>query len=361
VTHGGRPHRAVLIPGDGVGPEVTAAAARVVDATGVRIDWDVHELGTPAVERGLEPLPEDAVLAVRECGVGLKGPVATSAAGGFRSVNIGLRRALGLFAQVRRCRSFAGVPARFDGVDVLVARETTEDLYGGVDLPADEEATRELVEWLRARGASLNDGAALSVKPVSALATRRAVRLALSYARDAGRQRATIVHKATVMRATDGLFLRTTREEAAAFPGLSVDDALVDAVAADLVRRPEAADVLVTLNLYGDILADLAGGVVGGIGLVPGVNLGEGVAVFEPAHGTAPRHAGKDEVNPVATILSAALLLEHLGEVDAARRIETAVAAVLEDGGAVTYDVCRPGRTPVGTTAMTDAVIGHLA
>lgn len=358
---GSQPYRAVLIPGDGVGPDVTAAAVRVVDATGVRIDWDVHDVGTPAVERGLEPLPEATVRAVRECGVGLKGPVSTSAVGGFRSVNIGLRRALGLYVQVRRCRTFPGVPTPFDAVDVLVVRETTEDLYGGVDLPAEEEATQELVQWLRDRGAALNDGAALSVKPVSAMATRRAARLALSYARDAGRQRATVVHKATVMRATDGLFLRTTREEAAAFPGISVDDALVDAVAADLVRRPAAADVLFTLNMYGDILADLAGGVVGGIGLVPGANLGEGVAVFEPAHGTAPRYAGQDKVDPVATILSAALLLEHLGEADAARRIERAVAAVLEEGEAVTYDVCRPGRTPVGTAAMTQAIIDRLA
>ena len=360
MTQPGADHRAVLIPGDGIGPDVTAAAVRVVAATGVRIEWDVHQVGVPAVERGGEPLPEATVTAIQEVGVALKGPVSTSATGGFRSVNIGLRRALGLFVQARRCRSFPGVPTPFDGVDLLVVRETTEDLYGGVELPAGEEDTRDLVAWLKDRGAKIEEEAALSVKPVSAVATARATRLALQYVQDAGRRRTTLVHKSSVMRATDGLFVRTARETAEEFPGIEVDDALVDAVAAELVRRPAAVDVLFTLNLYGDILADLAGAVIGGIGLVPGVNIGPGAAVFEPAHGSAPRHAGQDRVNPTAMILSAALLLQHLGEVDASRRIEEAVAAVLEAGERVTYDVARPGRTPVGTTAMAEAVIQQL-
>ncbi len=352
--------RAVLIPGDGVGPDVTAAATRVVAATGVQIDWEVHEVGTPSVERGHDALPDSVVEAIRAAGVALKGPVSTSATGGFRSVNIGLRRALGLSTQVRRCRSFPGVPTPFSGVDLLVVRETTEDLYGGVDLPAGDLGTMQVLRLLQERGAALSQEAALSVKPVSAAATRRAARAAFEYALAAGRRRVTIVHKATVMRATDGLFLQTARDEADAFPQLEVDDALVDSIAADLVRRAGAIDVLFTLNLYGDILADLAGGVIGSIGLVAGVNLGDGVAVFEPAHGSAPRHAGHDRVNPAATILSAALLLRHLGEVAAAERVEAAVAGILEEGDRVTYDVVRPGWAPVGTAAMTEAVIDRL-
>lgn len=354
-------HRAVLIPGDGVGPDVTAAATRVVAAAGVTVDWDVHEVGAPSVERGGDALPASAVEAIRSAGVAFKGPVSTSAVGGFRSVNIGLRRALGLTTQVRRCRSFPGVPAPFAGVDVLVVRETTEDLYGGLELAAGESGTKELVRWLQGRGATLNDEAALSVKPVSAEATRRAARAAYEYGLATGRRRVTVVHKATVMRATDGLFLRTAKEEADAYPGLQVDDALVDAVAADLVRRPGSMDILFTLNLYGDILADLAGGIVGSIGLVAGVNIGDGIAVFEAAHGSAPRHAGHDRVNPAGAILSAALLLRHLGEGDAAARIEAAVAAVLAAGERVTYDVVPTGRRPVGTAAMADAIIEQLS
>jgi len=251
------------------------------------------------------------------------------------------------------------VPTPFKNVDLLVVRETTEDLYGGVELALGEPGTAVLVRWLRARGADLSEDAALSVKPISAAATRRAARFAFRSAVEAGRHRVTIVHKATVMCATDGLFLRTCQQEASAFPSLEVEGALVDSVAAELVRRPAAADVLLTMNLYGDILADLAGGVIGSIGLVAGANYGDGIAVFEPAHGTAPRHAGQDRVNPAGMILSAALLLQHIGEVSAAARVEAAVAAVLEDGANVTYDVS-PSTRSVGTSAMTDAIISRL-
>lgn len=343
-----------------MGPDVTAAATRVVSAAGVPVEWHVHEVGEPAVRHGFDALPMSTVQALRDVGVGLKGPTSTSKTGGFRSVNIGLRQALGLFVQVRRCRAFAGVPTHFPGVDLLVIRETTEDLYGGFGLPAGEPETNELVQWLRARGHALSPEAGISIKPVSAAATRRAARLAYTYALGAGRRRVTIVHKATAMPATDGLFLEVARDEAAAFPSLVVDDALVDTVAANLVRSPHSMDVLFTLNLYGDILADLGGGIVGGIGLVAGINHSDSLAVFEPAHGSAPRHAGKDRVNPVAMILSAAGLLEHLGEVAAAARVEAAVAAVLRAGEHVTYDVCPPGGAAVGTSAMADAIIDQL-
>ncbi|HEX2040661.1 MAG TPA: isocitrate/isopropylmalate family dehydrogenase, partial [Acidimicrobiales bacterium] len=326
-------HRVVLLPGDGIGPDVVKAACRVIDAAGVAIEWDVHEVGLPAFERGGEALPAAVVEAVAERGVALKGPVSTPQDGRFRSVNIELRQRLDLYVQVRRCRSFSE-----RAIDVLVARETTEDLYAGM-----EEA--------------FGEDRAVALKPVSAAATRRAARAAVAYARSVGRRRLTVVHKATAMPLTDGLFLRVAREEA---DGLEVDDLLVDVAAAELVKRPGEFDTIFTLNLYGDILADLLGAVVGSVGLVAGVNLGDGVAVFEPAHGTAPRHAGHDRANPTAAVLCGALLLRRLGEDEAATRIEAAVEEVLREGTHVTYDVARPGVAPVSTTAMADAVIAAI-
>jgi isocitrate dehydrogenase (NAD+) len=329
------PHRVVLLPGDGIGPEVTGAACRVIEAAGVAVEWDVHEVGAAAFERSGEALPAVVVEAVRRCGVALKGPVSTPRDGAFRSVNVALRQALDLYVQVRRCRSFTG-----SGIDVLVARETTEDLYAGI-----EEVT--------------GDEQAVAMKPVTGAATRRAARAAVAYAVAMGRRRVTIVHKATAMPVTDGLFLRTASEEVAA-GGVEVDDMLVDLAAAELVRRPADFDTIFTGNLYGDILADLLGAVVGSVGLVAGVNLGDAVAVFEPAHGSAPKHAGQDRVNPTAAVLCGALLLRRLGEDAAAARVEAAVERVLAEGERVTYDVAGPGVAPVTTTAMIDAIVAAL-
>jgi isocitrate dehydrogenase (NAD+) len=341
--------RVVLLPGDGIGPEVTACAVRVVEAAGVAVEWDVHEVGAAAFEREGAALPTSVVDAVREAGIALKGPVSTPTSGRFRSVNLSLRQELDLFVQIRRCRSFR------DDIDVLVARETTEDVYAGLEFPAGDDRTARVVE-----AAGATPGSAVTVKAVSEAAVRRATRAVVGYVTAAGRRRMTVVHKATAMPATDGLFLRAARDEAAAAGAIEVDDMLVDLAAAELVRHASRFDVIFTGNLYGDILADLLGAVVGSIGLVPGANLGDEVAVFEPAHGSAPRHAGHDRANPTAAILSAALLVRHLGHHDAADRIEGAVARVLREGRQVTYDVVAAGVAPVGTSAMADAVVAAL-
>lgn len=312
--------RVVLLPGDGIGPEVTGAARRVLDATGVALDWDVREADASAVD------------AIRETGVALKGPLTTPRDGSKPSMNLALRRELDLFVQVRRCRSADG------SIDVLVARETTEDLYAGVEFAVAPDA-------------------AFALKPVTAAAVRRAAAAVRQYAAANGRRRITVVHKASAIPVTDGLFLRVARE---AFEGCELDDLLVDLAAAECVKDPARFDVVFTGNLYGDILADLLGAVVGSVGLVAGVNLGDNVAVFEPAHGSAPRHAGHDRVNPTGAILSGAMLLRHVGEAAAAERVERAVERVLTTGEQVTYDVARPGVEPVSTTAMAAAVIRVL-
>lgn len=353
-----------LIPGDGIGQSVTDAACRVLDATGVDLEWDRHLVGAPALERGAEsPLPESVLASIREHGLALKGPVATPSGSGFRSVNVALRRELDLFAQVRPCRSRRSTPGlRTADIDVVVVRETTEDLYSGIEYASGEPATRELIAWLTTHGAAVHPDAGISIKPISGSASRRMLDFAFSWARDQGRRRVTIVHKATVMRATDGLFVTTAREVSREHPGIDVDERQVDLTAALLVARPEELDVLVMPNQYGDILSDVAAAMIGGVGLAPGANYGDAVAMFEPAHGTAPRIADRGIANPVATILSGVLLLRHIGEADAADRVERAVDAVLADGERVTYDL-RPGRDLSGaatTSEMTDAIIERL-
>lgn len=353
-----------LIPGDGIGPAVTDAARRVLDATGVAISWDVRVVGEAALADGADgPLPEAVLASIRANGVALKGPVATPAGSGFRSVNVALRRELGLFAQVRPCRSRPGVPgARAASVDVVVVRETTEDLYAGIEFAADETATGELIAWLVAHGADVAPDAGISIKPVSAAASRRALEFTFEWALRNGRRRVTVVHKSTVMRATDGLFVAVAREVAAEHPELAFDERQVDLTAALLASRPDELDVLVMPNQYGDILSDVAAAVVGGVGVAPGANFGEDVALFEPAHGTAPRLAAGRGADPVGTILSGALLLRHIGESGAADSVEHAVDEVLASGQTVTYDL-RPGRAVEGaatTVEMTDAIISRL-
>jgi isocitrate dehydrogenase (NAD+) len=353
-----------LFPGDGVGPEVVAAAREVIAATGVGIAWDCHEVGPPAILAGGDPLPESALVSARANGVALKGPVSTPiGTSGFRSVNVGLRRALGLYAQARPCRSRAGVPSPFRDVDLVVIRETTEDLYAGVEFPAGSPGAAQVVAAARLhqRGA-LPPDAGLSIKFVTEAASQRIVRFAIDYARRHGRRKITAVHKATVMRATDGIFLEVARALAAQAPDLEFEEQQVDNLCGQLVRRPQSFDVLVMGIHYGDVVSDIAAGLVGGVGVVPGVNVGADGVMFEPAHGTVPRHAGRDAVDPVATILCGAMLLDHLGEHDAATRVQRAVDRVVADGRAVTYDLRAPGdaRPVAGTRAMTEAVIAAL-
>lgn len=354
-------HRVTLIPGDGIGPEVTEAARRVLEASGAELHWERHEVGMPALERYGDALPAPVLSSIERNGVALKGPVSTPLGATFRSPNVGLRRRLDLFAQARPCRTWPGVPSRYSGIDLVVMRETTEDLYAGVEFEAGTDSARELRSWLSGRGVELRERTGISIKPISEEAALRAFRFAFDYARRHGRRRITVAHKASVMRFTDGLFLSAARQVAAETPDVELDDVLVDNLAAQLVRRPEDLDVVVAPNLYGDILADLAAGLVGSVGLVPGANHGERAAVFEPAHGTAPAHAGRDEVNPMATVLSGALMLRHLGEDDAARRVEAAVGEVLAEGRRVTYDVKEGGRAGAAATSeVADAIIEKL-
>jgi isocitrate dehydrogenase (NAD+) len=357
-------HRVVLIPGDGTGPELTEATRRVLEATGVELEWDVREAGADVMEKhGGNPLPPDVLDAIRETGVALKGPITTPIGGGFRSVNVALRKELDMYAQVRPCKSYPGVRSRFADVDLIIVRENTEDLYAGIEYEEGTREAAELIEWIEAHGGRLrHNDAGISIKPISVTGTRRIFEFAFDYARRNGRRKVTAVHKANIMKFTDGLWLRVSREVAAENTDIEFDDRIVDNMCMQLVQRPEEYDVLVLPNLYGDVLSDLAAGMIGGLGVAPGANYGETVAVFEPTHGSAPKYAGQNKVNPIAQMLSGVLMLRHLDERSAADRLEQAIAAVIAEGENVTYDM-KPNRddpTAVGTSEVADAVIGKL-
>ncbi|TDA34757.1 MAG: isocitrate/isopropylmalate dehydrogenase family protein [Hadesarchaea archaeon] len=356
-------HRVTLIPGDGIGPEVTEAARRCIEATGVRIEWERVEAGEKAMEEKGTPLPEEVLESVRRTGVALKGPITTPVGKGFRSVNVALRQLLDLYANIRPCRWYRGVRSRYEGVDLVVIRENTEDLYIGVEFERGKEETRELLEFLRrSKGVSLREDSGVSLKSISERASERIVRFAFEYARKNGRKKVTAVHKANILKFSDGLFLETARRVAEEYPDIEFEDRIVDNMCMQLVQKPELYDVIVCPNLYGDLLSDLCAGLVGGLGMVPSANVGERGAVFEPVHGSAPKYAGKNRVNPTAAILSGVMMLQHLGEREAASRLERAVARVIEEGKRVTYDLKPDPSDPsaVGTKEMADAIIEVL-
>ncbi len=357
-------HRVTLIPGDGTGPELTEATRRVLEATGVEFDWDVQHAGTDVMdEHGGNPLPEHVLDSIRENGVALKGPITTPIGGGFRSVNVGLRRELDLFAQVRPCKSYEGVRSRFDDVDLIIVRENTEDLYAGIEYEQGTPDAEELIRWIESKGGRLRwRDAGISIKPISVTGTRRIFEFAFDYARRNGRRKITAVHKANIMKFSDGLWLRVAREVAEQNPDIAFDDRIVDNMCMQLVQRPEEYDVLVLPNLYGDVLSDLCAGMIGGLGMAPGANFGEHSAVFEPTHGSAPKYKGQNKVNPMAEMLSGMLMLRHLEEQDAADRLEAAIADVIREGRSVTYDM-KPARddpTAVGTSGVADAIVEKL-
>jgi isocitrate dehydrogenase (NAD+) len=357
-------HRVTLIPGDGTGPELTEATRRVLEATGVDFDWDVREAGADVMDKyGGNPLPDDVLDAIRETGVALKGPITTPVGGGFRSVNVALRKSLDLYAQVRPCKTYPGVRTRFEDVDLIVVRENTEDLYAGIEYEQGTEDAQELIDWIKSKGATLaHEDAGISIKPISISGTRRIVQFAFDYARRNGRRKVTAVHKANIMKFSDGLYLHVAREVAAENDDIEFDDRIVDNMCMQLVQRPEEYDVLVLPNLYGDVLSDLSAGMIGGLGLAPGANFGEGIAIFEPTHGSAPKYAGQNKVNPMAELLSGMLMLRHLEEDDAADNLEEAIADVIREGKSVTYDM-KPRRddpTAVGTSEVADAIIEKL-
>jgi isocitrate dehydrogenase (NAD+) len=357
-------HRVTLIPGDGIGPELTEATRRVLEATGVKFEWDVQVAGAEVMaDHGGNPLPEETLESVRRNGVALKGPITTPVGEGFRSVNVGLRTALDLYAQVRPCKTYKGVRTRFEDVDLVIVRETTEDIYAGIEFEVGTEQALELEQWLESHGEHLpQHDSGLSIKPISITGTRRVFEFAFDYARRMGRRKVTCVHKANIMKFTDGLWLHTAQEVAAENTDIEFDDRIADNMCMQLVQHPEDYDVLVLSNLYGDIVSDLAAGLIGGLGVAPGANFGKRVAVFEPTHGSAPKYAGLNKANPIAQILSGMLMLHHIGEHEAGVRLERAIADLIREGKSVTYDM-KPSRddpTAVGTSDVADALVAKL-
>ena len=358
-------HDVVLIPGDGIGPEITSAMRRVVDAAGVDIAWNVVDAGAGVMDEFGTPLPEHVLDAIRSTKVAIKGPITTPVGTGFRSVNVALRREFDLYSCVRPCLSMPGDGSRYTDIDLVIVRENTEDLYAGIEFDEGAPEVAELSQLIEASGQkTFKSDSAISIKPISISGSRRIVEYAFEYARRCGRHKVTAVHKANIMKASDGLFLRVAREVAERYPDIEFNDKIVDATCMGLVQDPYAFDVLVLPNLYGDIVSDLAAGLVGGLGMAPGANIGRDIAIFEATHGSAPDIAGKDIANPTAEILSACMMLDHLGEGAAATRIREAVKKTLAAGEAVTGDVRRAqtGSTDgcVGTQAFANAVIANL-
>lgn len=356
-------YQVTLIPGDGIGPEVAAATRSVLDATGIGFEWDVQQAGSDALDETGELLPEATLDSIRRNGVGLKGPITTPVGSGFRSVNVGLRQALELYANLRPGRTIRGVQSTFDDIDLVVVRENMEDTYAGVEFDTGTAEAAEVIAAINARSEKkVAEDAAISIKMITPEGSRRIVEYAFEYARRNGRKLVTAVHKANIMKYSDGLFLHVAQEVAKEYPDIEFNDRIVDNMCMQLMQKPELYDVLVMPNLYGDIVSDIVAGMVGGLGVAPGGNIGRDAAVFEPIHGSAPSHAGKNEANPVAMLLSGALMLRHLGEIGAAESVENAVERVISEGKRVTYDL-REDRDPskaASTTEMAEAIIAAL-
>jgi isocitrate dehydrogenase (NAD+) len=357
-------HTITLIPGDGVGPEVSDAARRAIDATGVDIEWEVHDAGLGVMEQYGQPMPDHVLESVRRNKVAIKGPLTTPVGKGIRSVNVALRKELDLYALVRPCKSYPGVRSRYDDIDLVIVRENTEDLYAGIEFAEGEADTLELIDTVnRLAGKDVRKDSGISIKPISIFGTQRVFRFAFTWARANGRRKVTAVHKANIMKHTDGLWLRVAEQVAAEFADVEFEDRIVDNMAMQLVQKPELYDVMVMPNLYGDILSDLCAGLIGGLGLAPGANMGDEIAVFEATHGSAPKYAGLNKTNPMAMMFSGVLMLRHIGEGDAADRLERALAEVIAEGRSVTYDM-KPQRddsSAVGTSQVADAVVAKLS
>jgi len=349
-----------LIPGDGVGPDVTAAARRVLEATGVKFNWEIVEAGAAMMTKYNTPLPDSVIQSIRKNRVALKGPITTPIGSGFRSVNVTLRKSLDLYACLRPCKSYPGVLSPYKDIDIVIVRENTEDLYAGIEFEkGSSEAARILKLVAETRG-KVREDSGISLKIISEFGSRRVVKFAFEYARANNRRKVTAVHKANIMKFSDGLFLSVAREVARGYPDIEFNDVIVDNLCMQLVRNPRQFDMLVLPNLYGDIVSDLCAGLVGGLGVAPGANLGDGIAVFEPTHGSAPKYTGQNRVNPIATMLSGMLMLRYLKEFEAAEGVEKAIAAVIAEGESLTYDMKTGRSTCVGTSQVADAVIARL-
>jgi isocitrate dehydrogenase (NAD+) len=358
-------HEVTLITGDGTGPELAEASRRCVDATGVKINWDVQEAGVDVMARTGTPLPDAVLDSIKRTHCALKAPITTPVGTGFRSINVHLRQAFGLYACIRPCKIYKGVRTYFSSlpVDLVIVRENTEDLYAGTEFERGKPETAELIQFIneKSKSGKIKTGAdetGVSIKPISVSGSERIVKCAFDYAREHKRKKVTAVHKANIMKFSDGLFLETARNVAKGYPDIEFEDRIVDNMCMQLVQKPEAYDILVLPNLYGDVLSDLAAGLVGGLGVAPGANIGPNGAVFEATHGSAPKYKGQNKVNPTALILSGVLMLEYLKETSAAQRLEKAVADVIAEGKSVTYDLKadRNDPTAVGTREMADAI-----
>jgi len=355
-------YNVTLIPGDGIGPEVTGATRRVLKAAGVAFRWDVIEAGADVIGKYGTPLPDSVLQSVRKNKVALKGPITTPVGSGFRSVNVALRQALNLYACVRPCKTYPGVPSLYKNIDLVVIRENTEDLYAGIEFESGTPEARKLIELAAEAGrGTIREDAGISLKVISESGSRRIVRFAFEYARAYGRKRVTAVSKANILKFSDGLFLKAAREVAGEYHDIEFDDRLVDNMTMQLVKNPQQFDVIVAPNLYGDILSDLCAGLVGGLGVAPGANVGDDIAVFEPTHGSAPKYAGQNKANPMAMMLSGVMMLRHLGEKMAADKLERAIAGVMAEGRSVTYDIMLDGAIAAGTAQVAEAVAEKLS
>jgi len=352
-----------LITGDGIGPEIADAARRCIDATGADVSWEVAEAGADVMKRLGTPLPKATFESVRRNGIALKAPITTPVGTGFRSINVYMRQELDLYACLRPCKSYKGVRSRYTDIDLVVVRENTEDLYAGIEYEKGADDTAELINWLNEHSKRKVTGdSGISIKPISVKATQRIHHFAFKYARKMGRRKVTSVHKANIMKFSDGLWLDVSREVAKSYPDIEFEDRIVDNMCMQLIQKPELYDVIVLPNLYGDIISDLCAGLVGGLGVAPGANIGEKGAIFEATHGSAPKYAGKNKVNPTALILSGVLLLRHIDKMAEADKLEKAVAAVIAEGKSVTYDMKadRDDPTAVGTREMAEAIIAKM-
>jgi isocitrate dehydrogenase (NAD+) len=353
-------HTVTLIPGDGTGPELVEATRRVLEATGVEFEWDEHPAGEDVYREEGDPFPERTLESIKRNGVGIKGPTTTPVGSGFRSINVQLRKELDLYACIRPCKLYEGVRSHFDQVDIVIVRENTEDLYAGIEFEVDSDGAEKLREFVAALDAgTVREHSGISIKPISVFGSERIVEAAFDYAKRNGRRKVSAAHKANIMKFSDGLFLETARRVAERHPEIEFEDRIIDNLCNQLVSRPEEYDVIVLPNLYGDIVSDLGAGMIGGLGLAPGANIGTHAAMFEATHGSAPKYKGQNKVNPTALMLSGVLMLHHLDEPDAARRMESAIAEVIRRGEKVTYDL-KPSRddpTAVGTSEFAEAVI----
>ncbi|MBI5196461.1 MAG: isocitrate/isopropylmalate dehydrogenase family protein [Nitrospirae bacterium] len=356
-------YKITLIPGDGVGPEITEATRKVLEATGVPFQWDIQNAGTEVFNKEGTPLPDRALESIRKNKVALKGPITTPVGTGFRSVNVLLRQTLELYCCLRPCRSYPGAKTKYEDIDLVIVRENTEDLYAGIEYQKDSDGAKSIIKLIHdTTKKTIRSDSGISIKPISVFGTERIVRFAFEYARKNKRRKVTAVHKANIMKYSDGLFLETAREVAKGYPDIKFEDKIIDNMCMQLVQKPGLYDVLVLPNLYGDIVSDLAAGLIGGLGLAPGANIGNEYAVFEPTHGSAPKYNGLNKVNPMAMILSGVLMLRHLGEAQAAEKLDSAVAGVIREGKYVTYDMKPAPDDPSAATTSeaADAIIAKL-